>query len=553
MGGFGETLRQLGPLRLSLLGAVAVGLLGFFFFFSMRLSQPPMGLLYSELAPQDAAQITARLEQQQIPFELRNGGQTIMVPDDRVLRLRLSFAESGIPRGGSIGYEIFDRGEALGQTNFMQQLNQVRALEGELARTISALQPVQNARVHLVVPRRDLFNRERQEPTASVVIRMRDSNNRLPRQQVQAIQSLVAAAVPGMRPLRVSVIDDRGNLLARGQAEGDDPSALNNSTEELRRGYEQRLSRTIETVLERVVGPGKARAEVAIDLDFDRIVTNKESFDPDGQVVRSTQTVNENNEASEQAQQVTVQNNLPDSGQDSGGPRTTNRGTRTEETTNFEITKTVTQHIREQGVVRRLTAAVLIDGTTSGNGAERQWQPRSEEEMQRLTALVRSAVGFDQRRGDTLELVNLRFYAPEELPVDTTEPGLFDFSKQDIMRIAEVFVMAIVALLVILLVARPIINHVLKSAQEKREQERAAAEQAAAQAQLLPGGAGGMPGALGGPTPGMEGPSEIEQMIDIAQVEGRVRASSIKKIGEIVEKHPEEAVAILRTWMYQET
>ncbi|MBL8655258.1 MAG: flagellar M-ring protein FliF, partial [Alphaproteobacteria bacterium] len=334
---------------------------------------------------------------------------------------------------------------------------------------------------------------------------------------------------------------------------GDDPSALNNSAEELRRGYEQRLSRTIETVLERVVGPGKARAEVSIDLDFDRIVTNKESFDPDGQVVRSTQTVSENNEASEQAAQVTVQNNLPDSGQDSGGPRTTNRGTRTEETTNFEITKTTTQHVREQGVIRRLTAAVLVDGNATGTGAQRQWQPRTEEEMQRLTALVRSAVGFDQRRGDTLELVNLQFYAPEELPVETTEPGLFDFSKQDIMRIAEVFVMAIVALLVILLVARPIINHVLKSAQEKREQERAAAEQAAAQAQLLPGAAGGMPGALGGPAPGMEGPSEIEQMIDIAQVEGRVRASSIKKIGEIVEKHPEEAVAILRTWMYQET
>jgi flagellar M-ring protein FliF len=553
VGGFGDTLRQLGPLRLSLLGAVAVGLLGFFFFFSMRLSQPPMGLLYSELSAQDAAAITTRLEQQQVPFDLRNNGNTIFVPEDRVLRLRLSFAEAGIPRGGSIGYEIFDKGETLGQTNFMQQLNHVRALEGELARTISALQPVQSARVHLVIPRRDLFNRERQEPTASVIVRMRDAGNRLPRQQVQAIQSLVSAAVPGMRPIRVSVVDDRGNLLARGQAEGDDPTALNNSAEELRRGYEQRLSRTIETVLERVVGPGKARAEVAVDLDFDRIVTNKEDFDPDRQVVRSTQTVTEQNEASESAAQVTVQNNLPDSGQDAGGPRTTNRGNRTEETTNFEIAKTITQHVREQGVIRRMTVAVLVDGTIQGAGAERQWQPRPEEELQRLTALVRNAIGFDQRRGDTLELVNLRFYAPEELPVDTTEPGLFDFSKQDIMRIAEVFVMAIVALLVILLVARPIINHVLKSAAEKRETERAAAEAAAAQAQMLPGG--GAPGMLpgAGPAPGMEGPSEIEQMIDIAQVEGRVRASSIKKIGEIVEKHPEEAVAILRTWMYQET
>jgi flagellar M-ring protein FliF len=547
---FMDTLRQLGPLRLGLLGAVAVGLLGFFFFFTTRLSQPPMALLYSELSPQDAAQITTRLEQQQIPYSLANGGATINVPEDRVLRLRLSFAEAGIPRGGSIGYEIFDKGDVLGQTNFMQQLNQARALEGELARTISALQPLAAARVHLVIPRRDLFNRERQEPTASVIVRMRDPNNRLPRQQVQAIQSLVAAAVPGMRPVRVSVVDDRGNLLAKGQAESDDPSALNSSAEELRRAYEQRLARTVEGIIERTIGPGKVRAEVSVDLDFDRIVTNQESFDPDGQVVRSTQTVTETNESAEAAAQVTVQNNLPDAGQDSGGPRTTNRGNRSEETTNFEISKTIRQHTRESGVIRRLSVAVLVDGTVAG--ADKQYQPRTDEEMQRLTTLVRSAIGFDQRRGDTLEVVNMRFYAPEEIEIDTKEPGLFDFTRADLLRLAEVLVMAIVALLVILLVARPIINHVLRSSQEKREQDRAAAEQAAQQAQLMSGGPGGL--ALpGGPSPGEEGPSEIEQMIDIAQVEGRVRASSIKKIGEIVEKHPEEAVAILRTWMYQET
>ena len=488
-----------------------------------------------------------------MPFELRNGGNTIMVPEDRVLRLRLSFAEAGIPRGGSIGYEIFDRGDVLGQTNFMQQINQTRAMEGELARTVSALQPVAGARVHLVIPRRDLFNRERQEPTASVILRMRDPNNRLPRQQVQAIQSLVAAAVPNMRPVRVSVVDDRGNLLAKGQAESDDPSATSTSAEELRRAYEQRLARTIEGIIERTIGPGKVRAEVAVDLDFDRIVTNQELYDPDGQVVRSTQTVTETNEASEAAAQVTVQNNLPDANADSSAPKTTNRGNRSEETTNFEISKTIRQHTRESGVVRKLSVAVVVDGNVSGTGADKKYEPRTDEEMQRLTALVRSAIGFDQKRGDSIEVVNLRFYAPEEIEIDTKEPGLFDFTRADLLRLAEVFVMAIVALLVILLVARPIINHVLKSAQDRREQERMAADQAAQQAQLMPGAAPNSLALPGGPSPGMEGPSEIEQMIDIAQVEGRVRASSIKKIGEIVEKHPEEAVAILRTWMYQET
>ncbi len=259
-----ETLRRLGPAKLVALAVIGAGLLAFFSFFTNRLTQPPMALLYAELSGADAGQIVAKLEQQNVPFEIRAGGSQVWVPVDRALRLRMGMAEQGLPRGGSVGYEIFDRSDALGATGFVQSLNHVRALEGELARTIGALGPVAAARVHLVIPRRDLFARERQEPTASVALKLRDAG-RLPRPQVQAIQHLIAAAVPGLKPARVSVIDDRGNLLARGAGDGDDAGAgaTAAAADDMRRAAEQTLARKIEEQLERATGPGKVRAVVA--------------------------------------------------------------------------------------------------------------------------------------------------------------------------------------------------------------------------------------------------------------------------------------------------
>ncbi|MBI3454010.1 MAG: flagellar M-ring protein FliF, partial [Rhodospirillales bacterium] len=502
-----------------------------------------------------SSQIVSKLESQGIPFELRGGGAQIYVPNDRALRLRMSFAEQGVPRGGSMGYELFDRSDAIGATNFMQNLNLVRALEGELSRTISALSAISSARVHLVMPRRDLFNRERQEPTASVVLKMRDVG-RLPNAQVQAIQHLVAAAIPGLKPGRVSVIDDRGTLLARGKGDGDEAGAAGGPVDDLRRSYEQRVARMIEDLIERSVGPGRVRAEVTADMDFDRIVTNTESFDPEGQVVRSTQTVTETSDSSEAngSTQVSVAGNLPEVDA-AGANKNAARSNRSEETVNYEITRTTRNHVRESGVVRRLSVAVLVDGTmTTAADGTRSYAPRSPEEVARFTALIKSAIGFSEKRGDTLELANLPFAPIEVAETAPAETSMLGMSKQDYFRLAEILVLAIVAVLVILLVARPIVSHVFSVSAAAARQ--AAAGPVGGQA-MLPDRSGGQPAALAPPSRSggaqAEGPSEVEQMIDIAQVEGRVKASSMKKIGEIVDKHPEEAVSIMRTWMYQET
>jgi flagellar M-ring protein FliF len=541
--------QRIGIVRVGLMLAVALGLLGFFGFFANRLAQPPMGLLYGDLAQGDAGQIVAKLEAQNVPFELRAGGSQIWVPQDRALRLRMSMAEQGLPRGGSIGYEVFDQSSALGATSFVQNLNLVRALEGELARTISALGPVAGARVHLSIPRRDVFSRERIDPSASVVLKMREAG-RLPRNQVSAIQSLVASAVPGMRPTRVSVVDDRGALLARGTGDGEEGASgvsAATGTDERRVEMEQRLARKIEEQLERAVGPGRVRAEVSLEMDFDRIVTNSESFDPEGQVIRSQQTVTETSDSTESGsnQGVTVANNLPDADGGAGGNQNRSRTNRQEETINYEVTKRITNHVREVGSVKRLSASIIVDGvTTIGADGKPNYQARNPEQLDQLRLAARSAVGFNERRGDTLELINLPFAGPETVDVRGAEPGMFEFSRAEILRMTEMAVLFLVAVLVILLVARPLIGAI----------GRVAASPAAAPA--LPEAASGAP-ALAAPAaatavavPGLNLPQG--NAIDIDSIDGRMGNSSLKKIGEIVDKHPHETVSILRNWIYQE-
>ncbi len=281
-------LRNLGAARLAILGVTAAALIGFFLFIGMKVTQPRMALLYGNLDLQDSANIVARLEQQKVPYQIAANGAQVLVPEDRVLRLRMQMAEAGVPAGGSIGYELFDKANALSATNFMQNLNHLRAMEGELARTIRAIDQVQSARVHLVLPKREVFSREQREPSASIVIKTR--GGRLDQPQVRAIQNLVAGAVPDLKSSRVAIIDDRGNLLAGANTEeAADPVAAGASKMvEVRRQAEDRLRKAIETLLERSVGIGNVRAEVSVDMDFDRVTTNQELFDPEQQVVRST-------------------------------------------------------------------------------------------------------------------------------------------------------------------------------------------------------------------------------------------------------------------------
>ncbi len=546
MNPFAQIAQRLGATRLIVMGMVGVLMIGFFVFLIGRVTTPQMGLLYSNLDISDSSAIVAQLEQAAIPYQVRGNGSQIFVPANDVERIRVLVAQEGLPSGGSVGYEIFDRSEALGTTNFVQNVNLVRALEGELARTIRSFDNIESARVHLVLPRRELFTRETRDPSASVVIKTR-GNRRVDPNQVRAIQHLVASAVDGMTTNRISVVDDAGNLLARAD-DGTDDAFADDRLAEARLAAESRLRTNIERLLERTVGIGKVRAEVSVDLDLDRVTENDEIFDPDGQVVRSTQTIEESSLAIDRDDApVTVANNLPEAEADdpTAGPGSTERTARTEETTNFEISKSVTTRVRESGAIERLTVAVLVDGTRAiGEDGEPTYTPRTQEELQQLAALVRNAVGFEEGRGDQVEVVNMRF-ADAEVPVLEDEGGFLGLSKADYFQIAEILLFMIVAVLVILLVLRPLVGRTITAMQPQPEPVGA-----------LAGGEGAL-GALAGPGGGAgAGPSlpeeEEDPMISLGAVEGQIRASSVRKIGEIIDKHPDEALAILRTWIYEE-
>ncbi|HBU97327.1 MAG TPA: flagellar M-ring protein FliF [Thalassospira lucentensis] len=549
MSGLLQTLKTLGPTRLMAMSGVGVLLLVFFAFLILRVSAPNMELLYRDLDPADASQIVNRLEDQQVSYQLLNNGTEILVPSDQVNRMRLTMAESGLPAGGSVGYEVFDNADGFGATSFEQNINHVRALEGELARTIASIQSIQHARVHLVLPKRQMFSRETQQASASIAVKM--SGGELKPEQVVAIQHLVAAAVPQLDPGKVSIIDERGRLLARGDGEQQSSTFLTQSADEMRIRNESRLRNTIEDLLSRSLGYGEVRAEVSVEMDFNKITTANERFNPDERVVRSSQTIDENstNSETEGADPVTLQNNLPDPNLNGGaGSGTQSQETRSEETVNYEISKTTTTQVKEIGEISRVTVAVLVDGTyTTDENGERLYQERTPEDLEKIAALVRSAIGYDPQRSDQVEVINMQFVDTADLFPDEDIETFLGLDKAEIFRIAEMLVLAIVAILVILLVVRPLLTRAfetLPSAADMAQRQLLSEDMTADGTPALEGPA---------PVPMAPGMDDGEELINLSMVEGRVKASSVKKIGEIVEKHPEEALAIIRNWLYQES
>ncbi len=562
MNAFIQTLRNLGPMRLLAIAIVTFSLLGFFGFITTRITASPLALLYTDLDQQDAGSIVQKLEGMKIPYEIDSSGGLIRVPSDQVGKLRMMLSGEGLPKGGSVGYEIFDQKEGFGTTSFVQSINHLRALEGELARTISSMTPIETARVNLVLPQRELFTHGAQTATASIFIKTRGGTV-LSHEQISAIQHLIAASVPQLQPNQVSIVDDRGNLLARPTDNSLSGNGSGDSPDDMRVQFETAQARKIEDLLAQTLGFGKVRAQVSADLNFDRITTNSEIYDPDSQVVRSTQTTSDDSSNSEPgAQTVTVASNLPANPAQIANPNagtgaaSSNKTNHNEETTNYEINKTVRSQVREGGSVKRLSVAVVVDGTykTDADGKNPVYVARTDEELEKIKNLVRSAVNFDATRGDTIQVENMQF-AQGEAPKDQgSGPDLLmGIPKADLFHAAETLILSLIGLLVVLLVVRPILRKVLETAGTVAADQQGLlsghSAYAGGTAQLPPpGGVAGRD--IEAETAATE--SEIERMIDISRVEGRVKASSLRKVGEIVDKHPEEAVAILRNWMYQE-
>ncbi len=544
---FLSAIQRFGVGRLAALIGVVVGAIAVIAAVMMMMSKQPNELLLSNVDPKESAAATQALDTAGIKYETKSDGSTIYVARDKVNAARQLIFTKGLVTSGSVGYEIFDTGSALGQTDFVQQLNRQRALQGELERTIQGWDGVKAARVHLVMPKRQLFEEDAEKPTAAVSISMGREPSA---DMVRAIQNLVAGSVAGMKPEAVGVMDQHGKTLSS----GNDDTLAGKAAQDAKTEAEARIAKTVQGMIDGVLGPGKARVNVTADLDLNRVTTQERKFDPDGQVIRSEST--NANDASENKNDdtggVTSTQNIPGQTTPNGFQGLGSKSNSNESVTNYEISESTTTTVREPGKVTKVNVAVAVDGIVAPPGKDGKpgaYTPRSAEEMAKIEQLVKTAVGFDAARGDQVSVVNVPFVQPEDQGLG--KAGLLDgMDKNDIMRFAELGVLAIVALLILLFAVRPFLKS-LMSPPPTPLGLALSAPQVTRMVTLSDGSTQEVIIDQSGEPMALAGPGDMDQRIDIAKIEGQVKASSIKRVSEFVDKHPDESVAILRTWLHE--
>lgn len=421
-------------------------------------SRPDMQLLYGRLDPKDAGDIVAALDAQSIPYKLSGGGTTIHVPREQVYRVRMELASKGMPSGGSVGFEIFDRGN-FGISDFVQRTNYLRAIQGELGRTISQLDGVRAARVMVVMPENRLLVTDAgRRSTASVLVDT--GSNRLATEAVNSIRSLVANAVEGLKIDDVVVVDNRGNVLSE-ELRSDSPAAgLTAGQIRARKGLEDYFGRKVESMLSSVLGPGNAVVRVSVEVDNSASTVVEERYDPESQVLRSSTVTEDSNVSSETrdtrvvgatANTPTPQGAAPDQ-QGGGGPTTNSQQKRTSKTEAYEIAKSTINTVKNPGDIRRLSAAVFVAMRATGTGQARQTQPRSAEELENLRRMVVTALGVPTNAGQPAEqavTIQEVDFAPDPFADQTTELAKDAKMRNwfDIGRNALAILVAIIALL----------------------------------------------------------------------------------------------------------
>ena len=385
-------------LLVGLTAGITIILLAVLLFF---LNQPDFASLYGNLPQEDAANVIDYLNTQKIQYQIDDEGKTIKVPKDKVYETRLSLAAKGIPSSGIIGYEIFDK-NTMGMSEFMQKLNYKRALEGELSRTIVTLNGVEAARVHITIPEKSIFKDEEKLPTASVVLKLK-GNFSITTNNIAAIVNLISGSVEGLTPGNVTLIDSKGKILSKEY--NDEPLAFSSSKQyEIKQSVENYLAQKAQTILDNILGYGNALIRVNADLDFDQVDRTMTLFDPESQVAISEQSIK-------------TENNGKNLGDSTAQVSQNN-------TTNYEINKTIQRVVEGSGNIKRLSIAAVINDAAKevkkDGKTEIVYEPRAKEQMQKLEEIVKNAVGVDTKRNDQFSIVNISF---EAKPVDDTEPN----------------------------------------------------------------------------------------------------------------------------------
>lgn len=517
---FGAVLKDLSAgKKVAVVGVVALVIASFIALLAIT-GRADYQVLYSGLTPEDAGQVVEKLKEMRVEYKLDAGGTTVMVPRDNLYETRLALAGMGVPSGGGIGMEIFNENK-IGATEFVQRINYQRALQGELSRTISQFRQVKSARVHIVTPRDSLFVEEQKPTTAAVVLTLKGSQT-LSQSEVQGIVNLVSGAVEGLKPENVTVVDTSGKVLYDRSEEGQ-ATGLTDSQIEYQRAVETGLANKIQALLAGVVGPNKSVAKVSAKIDFNREQLVEEKYDPDGAVVRSSQSTEENSEG-----QSLRPTGSPDEQFKITAGVNANRGSqskfnRSSETLNYEINKTNRQVVKSPGEIDRLSVAVLIDGryqtqTNAQGQPTKTFVPRTDEEIQRLTALIRSAVGYNETRGDVIQVTSMAFEGvPEAVEY---KPTIMEQVMTYARAYGQTALGVVLALLFILFVLRPMLRW------SGRELKEALVER-----------------------PKLPTPEELEaaQLEDL-RVE---KAGPRERAGKMIDQNPDLAMEVIRTWINQ--
>ncbi|HCR11827.1 flagellar basal-body MS-ring/collar protein FliF [Solidesulfovibrio sp.] len=502
------------------------------------LNQPEMRVLYTNLAPEDAARVVELLKASKTPYELRDGGKTVLVPAEAVYEQRLKVAGEGVMHGQGVGFELFDQLK-VGQTDFVQRINYTRALQGELSRTISEFPQVDKARVHLVLPQKSLFIEEQKQASASVVLTLK-RGQKLDAKQLQGIVNLVSMSVEGLTPEHITVTDTTGQALYQPRSDGG-LGGMSTTQFEFKNTYESNLENRIEQLLTPIVGPGRAIVKANVDLDFSQRTIRKELYDPNATVVRSEQKSEESTSGTAAVDPSGVTTTprgggaaVPNTNFNAAGysgTESTQKSNRTASTTNFEINKEEQNVVTPVGDLKRQSLAVIVDGTYEKVEGKNTYTfvPRKAEELERIKAVVARAAGLDSSRGDEVQVSSFEFGAPD----GSGEPSLVQTMLEYAQRLGKPFLNGLLLFLFLILVVRPVVLALIRPRVTEEEIETL---------ERLPEGEARLalaePGEEGEETPMLESAKQFELAKNLAL--------------QLFEENMEQSMTLLKTWLKQE-
>lgn len=529
-------IAQLGAKRLIIMGGVAALIMAALAMVALRGENTTMGFLYTDLDPSAAAAISEKLKSQNVPFELSADGTAVMAPVDKLAELRMAMA--GEKLGGKIGYDVLDEEQPFGVSASRAKMNETRAIEGELVRSIQSLDAVSGARVHIVMPERAMFAAEARPATASVTVK---TKGRLPAETIQAIRYLVSSAVPELSPESVSIVDQSGALLARAGEQG---AAGGGSIDERQSQIEAKMREEIVALLEPIVGQGKVRAEVAAQIDRDATREESNVYDPDKQVIARQVTVESDDQTQENSgeQAATVGNQLPEAQQQpvgaNGGDTRQQARKETSEDVTYANSATRSVVTREPGKLTRLSVAVTVDGGAQG---------LPEARKQQLTRLVENAVGIDTERGDSVVVESLAFATPTE-PADAQAAWYSFFTSDQVVGLLKILLVGVIGLIVL----RMLRSRANKDAEGEAGPPMLPSDQNAEMLAIAQQAAEGDPEALK-QLESMQGNRSDVPLLDhdvqLNNVDGQIKASHLRKVGDMVASNAPEATAVIRQWM----